>query len=101
MSYEGYSQFLCKNGHHWTRDCYELPQIYEEEVKQKCPKCGEEEVWENMVNETNGTYDDDGERIDGYVELKIKSEISGRCSACGEKHVCEVTYDIPEDGGRR
>ncbi len=94
MSYEGYSQFLCKKGHYWTVDCNEL--MYAED-KQKCPKCGEEEVWENMVNVTNGSWDDDGTRIDNYIELKQKKKISGVCSCCGEEHVCEKTYFIPKD----
>jgi len=93
MSYEGYSQFLCKNGHLWTKDCNEL--MYNDK-KQKCPVCGKEEVWENMVDVTNGSYDDDGTRIDGFIELKRRSERSGVCSACGEKHICETTYYIPE-----
>ncbi len=98
ISYEGFSQFLCKKGHTWNVNCYELPNLqYEEPVKQKCPTCGEEEVWENMVNLTNGSWDDDGTRIDGYVELKQKIKRSGICSACGKEHVCEVNYEIPDE----
>ncbi len=97
MSYEGYSQFWCKNGHYWTVDCEELPNLmYEEPVKQKCSICKEEEVFENMVDVTNGSWDDDGTRIDNFIEPKVKSETSGKCSACGRKHVCEVTYEIPK-----
>ncbi|KKN57999.1 hypothetical protein LCGC14_0556570 [marine sediment metagenome] len=97
MSYSGFSQFLCKNGHYWEMDCMTLPNLmYEEDVKQKCPVCNEEEVWENMVNITNGSWDDDETRIDGYVELKLKIKRSGVCSACGEEHVCEKRYLIPK-----
>ncbi len=96
MGYSGYSQIWFKNGHYWIVDCYQLPQMYEEPVKQKCPVCKEEEVFENMVNVTNGSWDEDGTRIDGYVKPKIKSETAGKCSACGRKHVCEVTYEIPK-----
>lgn len=100
MSYEGYSQFWCKNGHYWTRDCNLLMNWGEEPTKQKCPVCKEEEVFENMVDVTNGSFDDmeggDGTRIDNFIEPKIKSETSGKCSACGRKHVCEVTYEIPK-----
>ena len=93
MSYEGYSQLLCKKGHHWTKDCYDMDFMELEE--HKCPKCNEPAIWENMVDETNGSFEVDGTRIDGFVELKPKVETSGICSACGEKHICEKTYYIP------
>ena len=95
MSYEGYSQLLCKNGHNWNLNCHEMPDLmYEESRDVLCPKCGEKAVWENMVNVTNGSFDEDGERIDGFIDLKIKSQKSGICSECGEKHICETTYEI-------
>jgi len=93
MSYEGYSQFICKNGHYWTEDCYSEAEIIKDN---KCPICKQSAVWRNMVDVTNGSFDDEtGERIDGYVELKIKSETSGVCSVCGKKHVCETIYEVP------
>jgi len=97
MSYEGYSQFLCKKGHYWTMDCNLL--MYEEHEKQKCPVCSEEEVFENMVDVTNGSFDDDGNRIDGFIELKIKRKISGVCSCCGKEHICEIKYYKPKMKG--
>ena len=100
MSYEGYSQLLCKKGHTWNVDCNEIPNLlYEEPRDVKCPKCGEKSIWENQVNVTNGSWEDE-ERIDGYVELEIKSETSGVCSACGEKHICNVTYKVPSSKQR-
>jgi len=94
MSYEGYLQLLCKNGHQWTLDCYEIDHI---ELKDhKCPKCDEQAVWENMVDVTNGSFDDNDNRIDGYIKLKVKKKISGVCSCCGKEHVCEITYEIPK-----
>jgi len=96
MSYEGYSQLLCKNGHYWKKDCYELDYMDKKDYP-RCPVCGEKHVWENMVDVTNGSFDDDGTRIDGYIELKRRSETSGICSACGEIHVCETTYFIPKE----
>jgi len=89
MSYEGYSQFLCKKGHYWTEDCY-----LADKENCKCPICFGSVDWENQVNITNGSFED-GERIDGFVELKIKSEISGQCSNCKGKHRCEVIYENP------
>ncbi len=99
MSYEGYSQLICKKGHYWKKDCYEMD--FTKLSDHKCPKCNEPAVWENMVNTTNGSFGADGTRIDGYIELIIKMETSGVCSACGEKHVCDVRYHIPGTDGEK
>ncbi len=101
MGYSGFSQLLCKNGHNWNVDCEEMPQEYENPRKMKCPKCGEPQVWENMVNTTNGSVDEEGTRIDGFVDLKIKSQRFGFCSECGEKHICETIYEIPKLKGEK
>ena len=94
MGYSGYSRLLCKNGHLWEKDCYEMDFL---ELKDhKCPVCEEPAVWENMVNTTNGSFDDNGKRIDGFIELKVKKKISGICSCCGGEHICEITYHIPK-----
>ena len=94
MSYSGYSQFLCKNGHHWTEDSCML--MYKNLEENKCSICKEPAVWEKMVNTTNGSFDEDGNRIDGFIELKIKSQRSGICSECGARHICETTYEVPK-----
>jgi len=82
MSYEGYSNFLCKNGHLWAEDC----NIADENGK--CPICSEKIVWENMVDTTN----DEGKPI----TLKVKKETI--CSKC--KSVLETTYYIPKNKRR-
>lgn len=87
MSYEGFTQFLCKRGHYWTADCYIA------DNSKSCPYCGNAAVWQNMVDETNGAFDEEtGERIDGYVDLQIKSR--GTCKHCGQD--IETTYKIPK-----
>lgn len=88
MSYEGYSQFLCKNGHGWTSDCMNTGMSLEEN---KCFTCGEPAVWENMVNVTNGSFEGD-ERIDGYVELELLTE--KKCEHCDS--ILERTYKQPK-----
>lgn len=97
MGYSGYSQFWCKNGHYWTVDCEALPNLqYEDNVKQKCPICNEPEVFENMVNVTNGSFDDDGTRIDGFIEPEIIKEVTLICK-CGNEHLCSCSiYKIPK-----
>jgi hypothetical protein len=94
MSYEGYSQFLCKYGHYWETDCNCVEGTLKENV---CPVGLHPAVWENMVNVTNGTHEDDGTRIDGYIELKERSRRT--CKHCGT--VTELRYKIPEAGVKK
>ena len=91
MSYEGYSQLLCKHGHCWEKNCYEI----DEYARQLCP-FGHPAVWENMVNTTNGSFEGN-ERIDGYIELEqIKERV---CKHCGS--VLETRYRIPKQRKKR
>ena len=87
MSYEGYSQYICKNGHYWTCDVNVDDNI--------CPICKEKYVWFNDVDETNGSHDDEGKRIDGYIKPKLRSIKKGKCNSCGKEHICEELYRIP------
>jgi len=63
MSFEGYHQLLCKNGHEWSRDVYEDYSFdgtdYSDNMKNTiCPQCKEKVVWWNLVDLTNGSYDE-------------------------------------------
>jgi len=105
MSYEGYDQVLCENGHYYTYDCWEFwePNGWE------CPTCGAKAAWSNSVDITNGSWemDDDGEtlfdeegrpiRIDGYVELEVLEEC--RCECCGT--ILEQRFKIPTEEDMR
>jgi hypothetical protein len=55
MSYEGYTEKLCKNGHLWGNDCYSDPT--------PCPQCGGDFVWQHHVDQTNG----EEEMADGTI----------------------------------
>lgn len=61
MSYEGYDQYVCLNGHYEARDCHT--------PLRKCPECGERFVWENAVDQTNG----DGWKEHSDIELALKA----------------------------
>ena len=84
MSYEGYSQYLCKKGHYWEEDC--LYSDYEEVI---CPHCGGKPVWENMVDTTN----------DAGNPVKLKKLSEERCPCCGV--VKETIYKIPKKRRRK
>jgi hypothetical protein len=71
MSYEGYTQNICPNGHQFITSPY-----YGES---KCPICGEGAGWSNEVDQTNGDEY-------GYIDLsqfslvpeKVESEVETR-----------------------
>ena len=93
MSYEGYSQFWCKKGHYWAVDCY----LVSDDKKQKCPICDKKEIFRNNVDVTNGSFDDDGTRIDGFIEPEIKKRGVMRCKSCGREKTCKCSnYKIPK-----
>lgn len=112
MSFEGWYQVLCANGHDMGgHDPYGRKWT-------TCKHCGAEAGWTNLVDVTNGSfcteiiYDEDGDwedeiqctgcehcdkgRIDGYVELKVRvPAVFCECS-CGHRHIVEPPkYHIP------
>jgi hypothetical protein len=52
MSYEGFEEFLCVNGHYHSYDVYAG-------MPCKCPECGEVWKWWHAVDGTNGIVEDD------------------------------------------
>lgn len=86
MSWEGDYQQLCKKGHYTSKSAEY------QDADEKCIVCGEQIVWFNIVDTTNGSYDNEGNRIDGYIKLKVDKET--KCKECG--HTLEVTYKIPK-----
>ena len=48
MSYEGYEQVICINGHAWNIDAYESSYGLGD-----CPYCKSRPIWHNSVDETN------------------------------------------------
>jgi len=93
MSFEGYYQLLCKKGHYFEMDVYAIGDISDF----NCPRCKQKIVWWNIVNTTNGSWDEMGNRIDGYVELKLKYQRV--CKECGV--VLEEIYEMPKTKGYR
>jgi len=79
MSFEGYMQYLCPQGHYWERD------VYEERDSKECPRCNQKVAWQNIVDETNGTFYKN-RRIDDYVILVPTKSSS-----------TPTTFHIPKD----
>lgn len=89
MSYEGYYQVICKNGHYFQRDAYD------EDYAGKCP-CGADQAWLNSVDDTNchavGVIP--GPELE---QLRLSAPQTHTCS-CGHTHVtAEATYRVPSE----
>ena len=51
MSYEGYVEFICSNGHYMTLDAYD-------HLPRECSKCGSTSAHYHDVVQTNGIEED-------------------------------------------
>lgn len=47
MSYEGFNEQLCRNGHYSAQDCYA-------DRPKSCPHCGASIAYSHAVDQTNG-----------------------------------------------
>ena len=52
MSYEGFDQFICENGHYYTIDASMI--LYGDD-NDNCPICKAKAAWYNCVDTTNGS----------------------------------------------
>lgn len=97
MSYEGYTQYLCATGHYWIVEA-----DIDSYIQAMCPHDTQPAVWHNGVDITNGSHDEAGLRIDGYVDLTLKQEYLCTCATCGVKHEAKPPeYYIPPPRGDR
>jgi ferredoxin len=88
MSYEGYEQLICKNGHY-----FENYDTYNYEAS--CPICQEKAAWNNQVDQTNGgnqgiIFQADLKR---FIKEEAKKETCPTCSHC--KEIAPAVYRIP------
>lgn len=90
MSWEGYMQLICYNKHYTTADC-----SYKNPETEPCKICKARIVWYNIVDLTNGSFDENGEQIDGFV--KLKPIITQKCNSCNS--TLSELYEIPLDKG--
>lgn len=84
MSYEGYCQCLCANGHYFVDDG-------RGDVESTCPECKSTVAWSNGVDDTN---------CDSYGEIDMEMLIAQRAgtATCNLGHVHETSpaiYRIP------
>lgn len=92
MSYEGYEEHLCKNGHRFSIPCqYAFGDM--EEVK--CQFCNEHSVWFNAVDQTNCDEYGAIQEAD-WEKFLIEPTKTETCSSCNHtKVISEARYRIP------
>lgn len=95
MSWEGYYQVICKNGHY-----FHAPDPFYGETS-PCKECGAEDGWTNMVDETNC----DSYGIIPYnllVEKYLISEQVVETCNLGHKHVTQpALFRVPGDEAKQ
>ena len=97
MSYEGYEEGLCENGHYHSWDCYGDPPATCDVAMGKDTVCGKELVWCNSVDQTNGDGEDQKAMLEVLEEAKTET-----CPTCHHTEVVAVIrYKIPENCGRK
>jgi len=84
MSYEGYVEQLCQIGHYKVNDAYE--------TDYHC-HCGEEIVWNNHVDVTNGA----SFPYIGFLKIKEELEEVEDCPTCKRAIQDIITYNIPTE----
>lgn len=93
MSWEGYYQVLCKNGHLSCVDGYAYAGYGlddDDDEAYLCPVCGDGAVWHYCVDQTNTA----GHAYDKFVEIETaKTET---CLTCGHvRTISEARYRVP------
>jgi len=88
MSFEGYVQRLCKNGHYSSGD------VWTHRAGARCleRRCRASIVWTNLVDETNGAPQGKID-MEQFLVTPVKSET---CPTCGHTQQSEpAIYRIP------
>lgn len=67
MSYEGYEEFICVNGHYWADDALSLMHASNSEKKSAlvCPHCKKKAQYTCSVDQTNGMDESDPDTLSG------------------------------------
>lgn len=91
MSYEGYEQHICRNGHRFDADCYSTgPTCH----------CGAKPFWSNSVDQTN--CDEVGFITESeFKKLLVLEQKSEKCNL-GHMHITQhEVYRFPKEGELR
>jgi len=88
MSWEGYAQVFCENGH--LHGNWDDPYYFggEEEKRSLCPNCGARPAFTNVVDDTN--YDNQGILTDDVLKTLLISEEKTATCNLGHVHIIQA-----------
>lgn len=93
MSYEGYTEFLCKNGHYYCVDIH-AP------AGEVCPICGEKAAYSSEVDLTNGENENDPYSMPAPRKLIGYSD-EWRLDHYGNRYAIKHGLYAPKMGSKR
>lgn len=101
MSYEGYEEFLCQNGHYWTVDAMTMMHGEDKEKNESmlCSTCHHKAVYVVSVDETNGVDVDVPEtmpapkKLIGHTDIPLTDHYGNRYF--GKVNRYEPVFDNP------
>lgn len=107
MSYEGYEEFLCQNGHYWTVDAMTMIHGDNEEKDKAriCAVCHHKAVYVASVDETNGVDVDIPEtmpapkKLIGYTDIPCTDHHGNKYF--GKANCYEPVFDNPRQMYKR
>jgi len=104
MSYEGYDQYICGNGHFFVRDCYDS------DINCPSESCDSKAVWTCAVDQTNGCdfshSEEENHKCSSCKDIVTPEVLEPAkvetCDHCGHSKTVEaVRYKIPENKGQK
>lgn len=88
MSYEGYEQHICKNGHYYECDAYYF-------VGDEYCKCGAPSAWSNSVDQTNGQPQGKISLYALHAHFLLTDEVVETCNLGHQHTTSEAVFRIP------
>lgn len=89
MSYEGWTEHICSNGHRFCKDAHDHDN--------SCTDCGENSIWSNEIDDTNG--EEFGIIPEEFWDKFLISQPNyQKCQICNNvTHHEPAKYKIPND----
>lgn len=92
MSYEGYEELLCGNGHYFAHDCYG-------DAPETCPRCGAPWAYSHGVDQTNG-YDEECPNTYSAAKAVVGLEDDWNNDHYGNRYATQTKRYAPAPGSQ-